>query len=264
LGEALSHVPGDARAGAPVTAPAPRSAAAFTARVVVDPLLSLIFPAACPACGLPLDSPASGPLCEPCWTQLPRHSDSACDCGAPLPGPDSELCGRCRRGLAEFERGASLGPYTGALRVAIHQLKYSGKRRVAKRLAEQMSRLGSVQRALAGDPLLIPVPLHPSRGAERGFNQAALLAAALARPRGLAVLDGLIRVRDTPPQTGRSAAARRHNVAGAFQATRRFRNRDVILVDDVLTTGATARACAKTLRRAGARSVGLLTVARVS
>ena len=229
----------------------------------MDPLLSLIFPAACPSCGLPLDRPTRGPLCEACWTQLPRHRDSACDCGAPLPSPDIELCGRCRRGLADFDRGASLGPYTGALRVAIHQLKYSGKRRAATRLAEQMSRLDSVQRALAGKPLLIPVPLHPSRGTQRGFNQAELLAAALAHPRGLQVVEGLIRVRNTPPQTGRSAAARRRNVAGAFQATRPLRNLDVVLVDDVLTTGATARACAKTLRRAGARSVGLLTVARV-
>ena len=263
MGQALSHVPGDARTGAPVGAQAPRAAAAFTARVLVDPLLSLIFPAACPACGVPLDRPARGPLCEACWTQLPLHRDSACDCGAPLPNQDLELCGRCRRGLAEFDRGASLGPYTGALRVAIHQLKYSGKRRAAKRLAEQMSRLGSVQRALAGNPLLIPVPLHPSRGTARGFNQAALLAAALAQPHELRVVEGLVRVRDTPPQTGRSAAARRRNVAGAFQATRLFRNQDLVLVDDVLTTGATARACAKTLRRAGARSVGLLTVARV-
>ena len=229
----------------------------------MDPLLSLIFPAGCPACGLPLDRPARGPLCEACWTQLPRHSDSACDCGAPLPGPDIDLCGRCRRGLADFDRGASLGPYTGALRVAIHQLKYSGKRRAASRLAEQMSRLEPVQRVLEGNPMLIPVPLHPRRGAERGFNQAALLAAALARPRGLQLLDGLVRVRDTPPQTGRSAAARRRNMAGAFQATRPFRDLDVVVVDDVLTTGATARACAKALRRAGARRVGLLTVARV-
>jgi ComF family protein len=116
---------------------------------------------------------------------------------------------------------------------------------------------------LEGNPLLIPVPLHPRRGAERGFNQAALLAAALARPRGLQVVDGLVRVRDTPPQTGRSAAARRRNMAGAFQATRPLRDLDVVVVDDVLTTGATARACAKALRRAGARRVGLLTVARV-
>jgi ComF family protein len=229
----------------------------------VDPVLSLVFPVACPACGLPLDRPSRGPLCEPCWTQLPRHRDSACDCGAPLPNPDLDLCGRCRRGLADFDRGASLGPYTGALRVAIHQLKYTGKRRAAKRLAEQMSRLAPVQRVLLGEPLLIPVPLHPGRATARGFNQAALLAAALAKPRGLRVLEGLVRVRDTPPQTGRSAAARRRNVAGAFQATERLRDRDVVLVDDVLTTGATARACARALRRAGARRVGLLTVARV-
>ena len=134
---------------------------------------------------------------------------------------------------------------------------------MATRLAECMLRRAAVRRTLGEGPILVPVPLHPSRGAERGFNQADLLAAAVARPLGLRVIGGLVRLRDTPPQTGLSAAARRRNVAGAFQSSRRFTGLDVVLVDDVLTTGATARACAKALRRAGARRVGLLTAARV-
>ena len=112
----------------------------------------------------------------------------------------------------------------------------------------------------------MPVPLHPRRRAERGYNQSELLARALAPRLALGVAAGaLVRRKDTAPQTGLSAAARRQNVSGAFAVRRRALvvDRAVILVDDVLTTGATARACALALRAAGAREVRLLTVARV-
>jgi ComF family protein len=234
--------------------------------LLVEPVLALVFPSPCPACGGDVDRPTRGPLCGACWTALPRHRGTPCPCGFPLPEGLEAPCGRCRRGLGPFTRGASLGPYEGTLRVLVHELKFRARRRVADRLAEALLVSPHVQGALAGAHILVPVPLHPRRRRERGFNQSALLARALAAPLGLRVADdALARREDTPPQTGLSAAQRRANVARAFVVRRRgpVAGRVVVVVDDVLTTGATARACARALLAAGAAEVRLLTAARV-
>jgi ComF family protein len=163
--------------------------------------------------------------------------------------------------------GFSLGPYEGPLRVAVHELKYRGRRRVAGRLAEAMAREAGARGLFDVDAVLVPVPLHPRRKRERGFNQAELLAAELGRRLGVPVAaSALVRRACTPAQTGLSAAERRKNVAGAFAVRRRAQvvARVVVLVDDVVTTGATARACARALREAGAKDVRLLSAARVA
>jgi ComF family protein len=153
------------------------------------------------------------------------------------------------------------------LRVLVHELKYRGRRRVAERLADRLAAEPTAWLLLSPDAVLVPVPLHPGRRWERGFNQAELLARALARRSGLPhEARALRRRRPTTPQTGLTAAGRRRNMAGAFLVRRPdlVAGRTVVLVDDVVTTGATAMACARALRQAGARAVRLLTVARVA
>jgi ComF family protein len=235
---------------------------------IVDPVLAVVFPSRCPHCQSFVEHPTRGPLCSGCWETLPRHRGELCACGVPLAGavPDG-FCGRCRRGLSLFRSGFSLGPYEGGLRAVIHELKFHGRRRVAERLAERIAAAPGSTGVLTAEAVLVPVPLHPRRRRERGFNQSELLARALARrcPFLTVAADALVRRKETPPQTGLSAAARRSNVAGAFAVRRRSRvdGRVVVLVDDVVTTGATARACARALREAGAFEVRLLTAARV-
>jgi ComF family protein len=234
--------------------------------LLVDPLLAIVFPSACPACGRLLTHPRRGPLCEPCWASLPRHRAVACRCGLPLP-PGLSVCGRCRRKRQPFASGASLGPYEGSLRLVVHELKYAGRRRAAGRLAEALLEDPAVRALVETSDVLVPVPLHPRRLRERGFNQSALLAAEVARRAARpACVDALVRRLDSLPQAGLSAAARRKNVRDAFAVRRRAAvdGRVVTLVDDVVTTGATALACARRLEEAGAREVRLLAVARVA
>lgn len=138
---------------------------------------------------------------------------------------------------------------------------------MAARLAEAALRDPSVRAVVPSGAMLVPVPLHPRRRRERGFNQSELLAREIARRTGTLVVPGaLVRRQDTRPQTGLSAAARRANVKDAFAVRQRARiaGRCVVLIDDVFTTGATAQACARVLREAGALDVRLLTLARVS
>ncbi len=234
------------------------------ARRLVDPLLAVVFPSACPACGSLLSRPRGGPLCEPCWSSLPRHEVSACRCGLPLVAGRA-CCGRCRRGLQPIAAAASLGPYEGSLRVVLHELKYAGRRRAAQRLAALLLEQPGARALVETSDVLVAVPLHPRRLRERGFNQSGLIAQELARRSGRpCAADALVRRRDTAPQSGLRARDRRRNVREAFVARRRgaVAGRIVTLVDDVVTTGATAEACARALTAAGAREVRLLAAAR--
>jgi len=247
---------------------------------VVDALLSVLVAPACASCGRLLEAPRRGPVCESCWLAIEPITPPVCDsCGEPLPSwrvisQADARCARCRRIGGAVARARAVGLYAGTLRDIVHALKYRGRVTVAPRLGRLMrDRSGEL---LRDADLAVPVPLHPRRRRARGFNQAALLARHL----GLPVVAALRRCRDTASQTGLPAARRHRNVREAFRlrqravvtsrwpfvvrraCTDRVRDRIVVLVDDVVTTGATLEACARVLREAGAREVRAVIAAR--
>ena len=179
---------------------------------------------------------------------------------------DGFLCGSCRRRRPGFDYARSAARYEDVLREALHAFKFQGRRALAAPLGDLLAE-AVVGRLPGGGPqLLLPVPLHPRRARERGFNQASLLARRVGRAWGCPVADGVLaRTVPTPSQTELDARARRANVRGAFRLRRpeRIVGRHVVLVDDILTTGATLSECARCLREGGAARVGALTVARV-
>jgi ComF family protein len=218
----------------------------------------------CAACGVELDRPLAGPVCGACWRAVSRITPPTCvRCGDALAsGVAGPLCTRCRERPRSLAIARSAGRYEGSLRKIIHAFKYEGRRVLAAPLAKLMRDAGAD--LLAGADAVVPVPLHPWRGMRRGFNQADDLARQLGPP----VWRALRRRRHGPPQAGLPAAARHANVQAAYALGLRsfalpcLRNRVVILVDDVMTTGATVEACARVLAGAGVRSVGVLTAAR--
>lgn len=240
-------------------------------RAVADALLSVALAPCCIACGATLDSPLGSPACHECWASIRAPAPPLCvRCGDPLPAwrtrsVECARCPRCRRQPLSIDGGRSAGDYTEALRHIIHAFKYDRRRTLAAPLGRMMADAGAA--LLRDADCVVPVPLHPWRHLTRGFNQAADLAATLGPP----AVNALWRYRLTKSQTGLVAAARRRNVRNAFRlsprltrrlADRFVRDRIIVLVDDVKTTGATLDACARALKDAGAREVRALTAAR--
>ena len=231
---------------------------------LVAELLALVFPPACAGCGDLLEREA--PFCELCTLATEPVPLPACHrCSEPVeePGP----CLRCRRAPPPFVTARAAFVHTGPLARAIHRFKYEGHSGLALPLARALSSacgawLASLE-AAGRAPVLVPVPLHRGRLLRRGYDQAALLARALSGATGLPLRPGLLRrVRATRRQVGLTEAERIANLHGAFAVVERAPPGPLVLVDDVLTTGATARAASGALREAGARPVYVLTLAR--
>ncbi len=247
-------------------------------RTAVTDLFAVLFPTVCPVCGEELRALSWVSLCATCRNALKPWEGARCaQCGLPFASErasDSDLCGMCRTGLREFDLARSYGIYSFPLREAILELKFRRRERWGLYLGSLLAWFWTAGALLPEkDCLLVPVPLHPARERERGFNQAALLARGLRRK--LAQSGGcvprletgcLLRVQHTRSQSGLTRRARMENVRAAFRVVRpeRVRGRVIVLIDDVMTTGATATACARVLKQAGAAFVLVLSLARAS
>jgi ComF family protein len=249
-------------------------------RSPVDAIGSALLPASCTLCGSPLPRLSSVPICEACWTEIPVQTGAVClRCGEALEAPvveglaTTELCRSCRITPPAFARAVSFGTYDGRLRDAIHALKYDRMHPAARELGAMLAEaMGQLLPEVPWEMLVVPVPLHRTKHRQRGFNQARSLAQGAIEALGRShpewkltlASSTLMRLRATGTQAGLTPTQRRKNVRGAFKVTepKEVQGRHVLLVDDILTTGATARAAAQSLKRAGAASVYVATLAR--
>ena len=205
-------------------------------------------------------------LCPDCAQRLAFRTGGYCPrCGElyeDATGP-VYLCGECRRRVPPWSGIGFVGPYRGVLKEMIHEFKFSGRVDRSRVLQELLAR-AYFQRGIGFPDMLVPVPLHPSRLRSRGFNQSLELSRFLGRVLGVSVVrDVLVRQRNTVAQSTLTRSERLSNLKGAFVVRgESVRGRKIVLVDDVMTTGTTLRSCAGTLRRAGARRVDVLVLAR--
>jgi ComF family protein len=243
-----------------------RSRVAAPFRAFFGRALDIALPTLCPACREPV---GGNGLCAPCWSKLSLIAPPYCErLGIPFaydPGP-GVLSMQAITDPPAYHRARAAVRYDDVARTLVHALKYGDRLDLAPTMGRWMARAG--RELLADADALIPVPLHWRRLWARRFNQSALLAKAIGQENGIAVADtALKRVKATPQQVGLSQAERAQNVQGAFRVPTERKaevaGRRLVLVDDVLTSGATSDACARALLRAGARSVDLLVFARV-
>jgi ComF family protein len=235
-------------------------------------LFATVFPADCRLCGAPLTNISRLPVCEACIAAIIPITGPTCEaCGEGLaqsnPWDKVTLCGSCQEELPPYRKAVAYGAYDAELRELIHLLKYDQVQPavsvLGRMLASAISKL-----ELANDIVVVPVPLHASKRRQRGFNQAELIAhtalKTLCNKRFRLGTKVLERVKPTVSQIGLTRHQRQENIRGAFKVVHltEVRGRELLLVDDVMTTGTTAAECARVLRRAGAEKVWVATIAR--
>lgn len=235
-------------------------------------VVSVFFPAPCRLCGELLDTATRIPICRTCLASLRPLSGPCCSrCGRPFASTVAvelqglPLCHLCRRSLYDFDFARSYGAYTPAMAGAIMLLKYQGVTPLAAWFAAGLQSTFDGHREMCLADVVVPVPAHALRLRERGYNHAELIAKPLARWLGLPCRSYLlVRTRPRPDKLRLTQRERWRSVRGVYTIRQGLRvdNLRVLLVDDVLTTGATLDACSRALRKAGAAKVVALTVAR--
>jgi ComF family protein len=225
--------------------------------------LNSLLPPQCLGCHALVDTP--GRLCSDCFSHFTFIAPPHCDrCGTPFEGAiiDDLVCGACLKDPPVYERARAAFVYNSASRTLVLKFKHGDRTDAAAHLARWLQRAGSD--LIARCDVIVPVPLHRWRFLMRSYNQSALLARALgALAEKPVMVDALARIKATPTQGGLDRISRRRNVAKAFAARRDIAGKRVLLIDDVLTTGATTDACARTLFAADAAAVDVLVLARV-
>ena len=223
--------------------------------------LDFALPPRCAGCGVIVADVHS--FCLDCWRQIEFLGETGCQtCGLPLQATEQTTCGACLARPPRIARTRAAVAYGDLARSLAIRLKYGRKVAFARTMARYMAPLVGD----GTDRLLVPVPLHRTRLWTRGFNQSALVATELSRRLNIPAAPlALRRIRRTPPLKGMTPPQRRKTVSGAFRVRdkKMVAGKTVILVDDVLTTGSTAEACARALRRAGAARIELVSWARV-
>ena len=219
------------------------------------PLLDLVFPRTCAGCGREGEY-----LCDECEDAIPRLEPPQCNvCSTPS---RAALCAWCRSANQPFNGITAPYRWTGVVQELVYSLKYRNVRASAPRLAELMS-AHLMGKSMDAD-IIAPVPLHPSRERERGYNQSELLARQVSSSTEIPMdAELLARLRNTPPQvTMTSPEERRQNVVEAFECVGDAQGKRVLLIDDVVTSGATVAECSAQLRKAGAATIWVLSLAR--
>ena len=233
-------------------------------------LFDFFFPPKCPLCGENQGGRAEDRPCSACVSRIHFFSPPRCPrCGLGFASPahPDHLCSECLTEERFFTRARAVCLYEGLIVEAISRFKYGRFTRLARPLGDFLAEYQDPEFSFSSLDLVLPVPLHPKRLRERGFNQSLLLARHFSHKHSIPLdITALYRSRPTQPQTQLSGPERQTNVRGAFEVRKpeAVAKKRVLLIDDVFTTGATIRECAKVLLHAGAKQVDVLTLARVS
>jgi ComF family protein len=239
-------------------------------RQILNDVSDIIFPPQCLACAEIINQPASQIFCFLCLRKISFITDSFCPiCGVPFLSSttESHICGNCLENKPWYAHARAVAGFETVIMDAIHKFKYGRSISIGDGLSSFMANFSFPDFDFSEYSLLIPVPLHIKRLRERGFNQSLLLAKQMGGKYKLPVNFSLLkRSKFTLTQTGLNKAEREKNIKGAFVVTdkKKAAGENIILIDDVYTTGATINECAKVLLKAGAQKVAALTLSRVT